>query len=135
MKRLAEFRYQNKKLLEGLMPADLEKVMIEQDVVNVLVKRDQDGRRIFVANVGKRWNTSKLTNDQVFQMFYLIHVAATMEPATQVNGVVVILDFEGLGMRQVAALTPSFSMRLLTFIQVRPSFFVSPSKTDQGRGL
>ncbi|KAK6631974.1 hypothetical protein RUM44_007004 [Polyplax serrata] len=117
MKRLAEFRYQNKKLLEGLMPADLEKVMIEQDVVNVLVKRDQDGRRIFVANVGKRWNTSKLTNDQVFQMFYLIHVAATMEPATQVNGVVVILDFEGLGMRQVAALTPSFSMRLLTFIQ------------------
>lgn len=118
MKRIAEFRSKNKKLLDGLMPEHLERVILEHDGVNVLTTRDQDGRRIFVANVGKKWNTSKVSNDQVFQLFYLIHVAAMMEPATQVNGVIVILDFDGLGMKQVAAMTPTFSWRLLSFIQV-----------------
>ncbi|EEB11399.1 conserved hypothetical protein [Pediculus humanus corporis] len=117
MKRIAEFKEKHKNLLEGLMPADLERVMMEHDGVNVLINRDQDGRRIFVTNVGKKWDPSKVSNDQVFQLFYLIHLAAMMEPATQVNGVVVILDFDGLGLKQVAALTPTFSLRLLSFIQ------------------
>jgi len=40
----------------------------------------------------------------------------------QVNGVVVIMDFDGLGMSQVMALSPSFSARLLNFIQVRSMY-------------
>lgn len=35
----------------------------------------------------------------------------------KVYGTVVIMDFDGLSMKQVMGLTPSFSMRLLTFIQ------------------
>lgn len=50
-------------------------------------------------------------------MFYLIHEAAVLEPETQVRGVVVIMDFNNLGMKQIAALSPSFSMKLLGFIQ------------------
>lgn len=60
-----------------------------------------------------------ITSDNLFRLFYLIHLAAILEPETQVRGVVVVLDFENLGMRQIAALNPSFSMKLLTFIQVR----------------
>lgn len=60
-----------------------------------------------------------ITSDNLFRLFYLIHLAAILEPETQVRGVVVVLDFESLGMRQIAALNPSFSMKLLTFIQVR----------------
>lgn len=125
MKRIAAFREKHKKVLEGLMPCDLEKVMMNHEGVNVLVHRDQCGRRILVANIGKKWNTSAVSSDQIFQLFYMVHVAAMMEPATQVNGVVVILDFDGLGMSQVTALTPAFSARLLSFIQVSVAIFTN----------
>lgn len=37
----------------------------------------------------------------MLRLFYLIHEAALLEEETQVNGVVVIMDFDGLGMKQV----------------------------------
>lgn len=37
----------------------------------------------------------------MLRLFYLIHEAALLEEETQVNGVVVIMDFDGLGMTQV----------------------------------
>jgi len=64
------------------------------------------------------WDPSRVTADQIFRIFYLIHLAALQEPQSQVCGVVVIMDFKGLGMKQVKGLSPSFSLRLLTFIQV-----------------
>lgn len=63
------------------------------------------------------WDTSKVTSDQLFRIFYLIHEAAVLEPESQVRGVVVIMDFDKLSMKQVMALNPSFSMKLLSFIQ------------------
>ena len=63
------------------------------------------------------WDTSKVTSDQLFRLFYLIHEAAVLEPETQVRGVVVIMDFDNLGMRQISSFTPAFSMKLLGFIQ------------------
>ncbi|EEB15902.1 conserved hypothetical protein [Pediculus humanus corporis] len=117
MRRIAEFKEKNKDLLTGLMPEKVEKIMLNEDIVNVLANRDHKGRRILINKAGKAWDPKKATPDQVFQMFYLIHQGALLEPATQVNGVVVILDFDGLGMAQVLALSPSFSLRLLNFIQ------------------
>lgn len=66
-----------------------------------------------------------VSGDQIFRLFYLVHIGATLEPETQIRGVVVILDFEGLGMRQVAQLTPNFSLRLLSFIQVSLPYALS----------
>lgn len=117
MKRIAEFKQKHASMVKDLMPVMLEDVMLNNKGINVLVDRDQDGRRILVVQVGKNWDTSKVTNVHVFQLFYLIHLAALVEPATQVNGVVVIMDFEGLGLKQIKELTPSFSLRLLSFIQ------------------
>lgn len=117
MKREAQFKEENKDLLKDLMPQQLEDVMINHNVVNVLVDRDQDGRRIMLHRAGGDWDTKKVSSDEVFQLFYLIHQGAVLEPATQVNGVVVILDFKNMGMAQVKQLGPSFSKRLLTFIQ------------------
>lgn len=118
MHRIAEFRKKHHDVVGDLMPAMLEKQCCQFPSVNVLVNRDQDGRRVLISKVGEAWNTAEVSNVHVFQLFYLIHQAALMEPATQVHGVVVILDFEGLGMKQVKELTPTFSLRLLSFIQV-----------------
>lgn len=117
MERVANFKVKYANIIGNVMPDDEKKIMLEQNVVNVLVDRDQNGRRILVANEGAQWNTKEVSGDQMFRLFYLVHVLAMLEPETQVRGVIVILDFEGLTMKQVAQLTPSFSMRLLNFIQ------------------
>jgi hypothetical protein len=69
------------------------------------------------------WDPSRVTADQIFRIFYLIHLAALQEPQSQICGAVVIMDFNGLGMKQVKGLSPAFSLRLLTFIQVRQNGF------------
>jgi len=99
------------------MPADEENALLENRVVNVLVDRDQKGRRMFVTYCGDVWDPSRVNADQIFRIFYLIHLAALKEPQSQICGIVVLMDFSGLGMKQVKGLTPSFSLRLLSFIQ------------------
>ncbi|KAI4465973.1 alpha-tocopherol transfer protein-related [Holotrichia oblita] len=108
MKRIAEFREKYKDLLDGLLPEHEKDAFINHNVVNVLTERDDKGRRVLIVNCGGTWDTSKVTSDQLFRLFYLIHLGAILEPETQVRGSVVIMDYKGLGMKQVGALSPSF---------------------------
>lgn len=117
IKRVLEFKEKNASLLDGLQPEDEKAAIMGSDVVNVLVDRDQNGRRVLIVKAGESWDPKKVTTDQIFRIFYLVHLAAMLEPETQVCGVVVILDFAGLGMKQVSGFSPTFSMRLLNFIQ------------------
>lgn len=117
MRKIAEFKLENKAILKNLMPEDEQSSFINNEVVNVLTNCDQDGRRVLVVHCGSQWDTKKVNSDQLFRLFYLIHIAAQVEPQSQVRGVVVIMDFNGMGLKQVSALTPAFSKRLLTFIQ------------------
>lgn len=117
MKRVADFKQKNASLLDNLMPADERVALLEHNVVNVMKSRDHKHRRVLLVNAGKSWDPSKVSADQMFRLFYLIHELAIAEPETQVHGTVVIMDFDGLSMKQVMGLTPSFSMRLLSFIQ------------------
>lgn len=114
---IAEFRKAQHNILHNLSPYDEKVAFTEYNVVNVLTKRDQKGRRILVVNTGETWDPKLVTSDQLFKIFYLIHLVAMLEPETQVKGVVCILDFKGLGMKQIKGMSPQFSMKLLTFIQ------------------
>ncbi|XP_022185639.2 retinaldehyde-binding protein 1 isoform X1 [Nilaparvata lugens] len=117
MKRVADFKEKHIELLRNLSAESDKKALVENKVVNVLVNRDQKGRRVLVVNIGKNWDVKKVKSEQLFRLFYLIHLAAMMEPETQVRGVVVLLDFEGLSLSQAWAMDLTFSSRLLTFIQ------------------
>ncbi|EZA59216.1 clavesin-1 [Ooceraea biroi] len=117
MKRVAEFKDKNAALLNNLMPNDEKEGFMEHNIINVMKGKDHKHRRILMMNVGKPWDPSKITCDQMFRMLYLIHELAMQEPESQIYGSVVIMDFDGLSMKQVMGLTPTFSMRLLTFIQ------------------
>jgi hypothetical protein len=55
MKRAAEFKQKNAAILDNLMPADEENALLENRVVNVLVDRDQKGRRILVTYNGGKY--------------------------------------------------------------------------------
>nr|CAI5834101.1 unnamed protein product [Callosobruchus analis] len=117
MKRIADFKESHKDILDNLLPEDEKTAFTEHNVVNVLKNRDHKGRRVLIVNVGGTWDPSKVTPTQLFRIFYLIHEVAVLEPETQINGCVVIMDFNGLGMKQVKAFSPSFSLLLLSFIQ------------------
>ncbi|XP_033315788.1 clavesin-2 [Bombus bifarius] len=117
MKRIAEFKDKNAALLSNLMPSDEKVAMLEHNVVNVIKGRDNKNRRILVVSCGKSWDPSAVSADQIFRVLYLVHQLAMWEPLTQIYGTVVIMDFEGLSMKQVMGMTPSFCMKLLTFIQ------------------
>lgn len=113
MRHIAEFKRAYADTFKDLM-SEFEN---DANVVNVLTNLDQDGRRVLIIHCGKIWDTKKVTAEQLFRIFYLIHIAALIEENTQVHGVVVIMDFDGLGISQIASLTPAWSKRLLTFIQ------------------
>lgn len=117
MRRIAEFKRAYADTLKDLMSEVENDAFVNNVVVNVLTNLDQDGRRMPIIHCGKIWDTKKVTAEQLFRIFYLIHIAALIEENTQVHGVVVIMDFDGLGMSQIASLTPAWSKRLLTFIQ------------------
>nr|XP_022914253.1 retinaldehyde-binding protein 1-like [Onthophagus taurus] len=117
MKRIANFRAKYKTLLYDLVPSQERDAIVNHNLINVLPDRDQLGRRVMIVYCGENWNTSKVSSDQIFRLFYLIHLLAILEPDTQINGTVVIMDYKGMGLKQVAALTPAFSMKLLGFIQ------------------
>ncbi|XP_013133734.1 PREDICTED: clavesin-1 [Papilio polytes] len=117
MRRIAEFKRDNASLLNGLVPEHEKEAFLEHKVVNVMKGRDQKGRRLLIVNVGGSWNPKKVNADQLFKLFYLIHLAAMLEPESQVRGTVVLMDFYNMGWSQTMGLTPSFSKRLLTFIQ------------------
>lgn len=46
-----------------------------------------------------------------------VHIVAQQEKSSQINGVVVIMDFDGLGMKQITGIQSGSTKRLLTFIQ------------------
>lgn len=117
MRAVAEFRKTYQELVYNLNVDDLKTQFTETQVVNILPNRDQKGRRVMVVNSGQLWDPKIVTEEQMFQLFYIIHLIAQLEPVTQIAGVVVIMDFDGLGMKQVKSITPGGSKRLLTFIQ------------------
>lgn len=85
----------------------------------MLANRDSKGRRILLLYSGGKWDPKEVNTDQILRLFYLIHQCAMLEPATQICGVVVIIDFLDLTLKQVAAFSPTFAYKLLTFCQVK----------------
>lgn len=85
MQRIADFKVKHAALIDNLMPSDERAAIMENNVVNVLINRDHKRRRILLVNAGKSWDPSKVTADQMFRIFYLIHEAAVLEPESQVS--------------------------------------------------
>lgn len=117
LQRIAEFCDKNAKLLRDVSPTSERDAFLNSRVLNVLVDRDQHRRRILIMSLGKQWDTRVVNTDKLFRALYLVHFCALMEPKTQVHGAVIIMDFGGLSYSQALAFSPSFSQRVLSFIQ------------------
>jgi len=55
MKRLATFKAKNEKIVANPLPREEKKLFTENNVVNVLVDRDQKNRRVLILNMGCKY--------------------------------------------------------------------------------
>ncbi|XP_062553093.1 retinaldehyde-binding protein 1-like [Armigeres subalbatus] len=117
MRNVAAFQKEYHDVLHNLMPSDIKNEVTNYNLVTVLTNRDQMGRRMVVIRMGEVWDPKEVNEDKIFAILYTIHKLAILEPATQINGIVVIYDFAGLGMKQIKGMSTGASKRLLSFIQ------------------
>ncbi|XP_061390239.1 alpha-tocopherol transfer protein-like [Musca vetustissima] len=63
------------------------------------------------------WNHKKFNLDSLLQSFILQCEYFRAEPETQISGIVIILELDGLTLQKVIRDTPMFLKSLFTFIQ------------------
>lgn len=77
-------------------------------MADMMPRRDHKGRRIFVVrNLGK-FDPNLYSVEQLFKGVAMMMEAVSLEPDTQVNGVVIVLDLKELALHHLKPLTPSF---------------------------
>ncbi|GFG34743.1 hypothetical protein Cfor_04623, partial [Coptotermes formosanus] len=115
IKQLYLFALKNPMLYDQLLPTTIKNPLL-QDVLTVLPLRTQSGRRVFVIEVGK-WKTKDVSLTELFRCVLLLVEAAIMEYRTQISGVEVIYDLEGLSIQHIYHISPSFASAAVHWAQ------------------
>lgn len=66
--------------------------------------------------ISEKWNPAKCAINDIFRAVQICLEAGMLEPATQINGVVTVLDMDGLSLRQIMSFTPSFAAMVLEWV-------------------
>lgn len=116
VKNYYQFKVKHKNVYENLVPSR-EKNVFNHDILTVLPRRDQGGRRILVLELGKKWKHNKCSLDEVYKGAVLFLEASLLEPETQISGAQVIFDMDGLSLQQTWQFTPPFAKRIVDWLQ------------------
>ncbi|KOB70833.1 Clavesin-1 [Operophtera brumata] len=116
IKSYYKFKLDHPSEYNGLVPSRQRNVF-NQNVLNVLPRRDQHGRRVLILKLGKNWNHTTCSLDDVFKGCVLLLEAAILEPETQICGAVVILDMDGLSWAQMLQFRPAFAKKIVNWLE------------------
>ncbi|XP_076647670.1 alpha-tocopherol transfer protein isoform X1 [Halictus rubicundus] len=116
LKRFYKFRANHPRHCDNLLPSN-EKKVLSAEILIPLPDRTPNGCRVLLINAGRKWNTKEISIDEIFRSVMLSLDAAMAEPKTQIAGVHVILNMEGMSLRHVAQLTPTFAAMLTDWVQ------------------
>ncbi|XP_018563232.2 alpha-tocopherol transfer protein-like [Anoplophora glabripennis] len=90
--------------------------MFDLQAQNMLLQRDQFGRRVYIIKVDN-FDSSKVTIDDVFRVNVLALEQIVREAETQIAGIVVILDMAGLSLQHAKFFTPYYAKRMVELVQ------------------
>ncbi|XP_055547877.1 clavesin-1-like [Wyeomyia smithii] len=91
--------------------------VFDEGMIWFMPDRDSDGAALCVVEVGKKWNTSKVSIVELIAAIRISVEAALLDPETQLSGMKVIFDTEGLSMAQIAQNSPKHAGMILDWVQ------------------
>lgn len=72
---------------------------------------------MLLCKVGSNWDPTKVSPDQLLRMAYLLQLTVLLEPETQVKGIVLIVDLNGFGFKQLRCFSLAFIKKSMQFVQ------------------
>uniref|UniRef100_A0A1A9X070 CRAL-TRIO domain-containing protein n=1 Tax=Glossina brevipalpis TaxID=37001 RepID=A0A1A9X070_9MUSC len=81
----------------------------------VLKQRDHLGRRVVIQRI-ENWKPSEVDKYELFRIYDAIANTLRLEPDTQINGVIHIMDFKNVNFSQILQMTPNFVKILAVYI-------------------
>ncbi|XP_058795506.1 alpha-tocopherol transfer protein-like [Phymastichus coffea] len=116
MKRFYKYRANHPRYCANLQPSN-EHAVLMSGTLTPFPKRCDDGVRVILIEGGRKWKPKELSLDQMFRGVILFLEAAMAEPISQVAGVRVLIDMDGLTLTHVTYFTPSFAAAVVDFVQ------------------
>ncbi|XP_061183887.1 alpha-tocopherol transfer protein-like [Saccostrea echinata] len=110
-----QMKKENPKLFENLRPSAVKHVL-EAGVTGVLPHRDKEGRRVIIFRPG-RWDPSRFPVDDVFRTNFMTISKIIQDEATQVNGIIMVMDLDGVGWAHARNISPFYAKRIMSLLQ------------------
>lgn len=99
----------NKKFVIDDLSSSRVREALEEKVVQLLPKRDQDGRRIIYVEMGSKWNCSKVSYPDLVRAAQALIIIVLLEPRTQLHGIRFMANFDRMGLGHLTQFTPKFA--------------------------
>nr|XP_034326775.1 alpha-tocopherol transfer protein-like [Crassostrea gigas] len=110
-----QMKKENPKLFENLRPSAVKHVL-EAGVTGVLPHRDKEGRRVIIFRPGL-WDPSRFPIDDVFRTNLLTLSKIIQDEVTQVNGLIMVTDLNGIGWAHAKNMSPLYAKRVTSLLQ------------------
>ncbi|XP_063697577.1 retinaldehyde-binding protein 1-like [Culicoides brevitarsis] len=110
-----EFREKYPEFSKNVLPKTA-KLPFEQHCLIMNPKRDQHRRRILISKVAN-WDPAVVSINELFRAAQLAMEIAILEPVTQVNGYISIIDFKGLTLSQCLVVSPFHARMFMQWFQ------------------
>ncbi|XP_012289206.1 alpha-tocopherol transfer protein-like [Orussus abietinus] len=116
IKRFYRYRLSHPRICNNLVPSMNREIFVS-GILTPMPLRLEDGCRLLLIESGRKWKPKEISLEQILRGVMIILEAAMAEPITQISGVHVILDMDGLSLSQVTYFSPSFASAVLEWVQ------------------
>ncbi|XP_076329351.1 alpha-tocopherol transfer protein-like [Tachypleus tridentatus] len=108
-------RDNNPELFKDFVPSALKDVF-SANLEGFLQHRDSEGHAIFVIR-GGIWDPAKHSANDIYRANLLCLEKAIEDPATQINGIIALLDLKEFGFHHIRQMSPAHCRRMVLLIQ------------------